>query len=180
MADVFRQTKLVPIPPGAERATVKGVPCVRIEVGGKPTTCPVAADGTRYRKPVGKWHVRYRDSAGVEKREPVSTDKGVAKQILSERLRQVERRRCGLSEPWEEHAGEPLAKHVADYAAHLMGELRQARERQAGRVAALDAADAPFRHLGAALDRAAAAHLLAAGFYRHDRGPWRRRTRGGN
>lgn len=67
---------------------------------------------------------------------------------------------------------------IAEMAAHLMAELGRARRRHARLAARLDGADEPFRLLHDQLDRAAAAYLLAAGYYRHDRGPWRAR-RGG-
>ncbi len=66
---------------------------------------------------------------------------------------------------------------LAEAAAHLLAHLKAAREAHARRVGMLDGADAVFRELHDRLDRAAAAHLLAAGYYRHDRGPWRRRRR---
>jgi hypothetical protein len=64
---------------------------------------------------------------------------------------------------------------LGELAALLVGELRRARNRHARRAARLDDADGPFRLYHDLLDQAAAAHLLAAGFHRHDRGPWRRR-----
>jgi hypothetical protein len=64
---------------------------------------------------------------------------------------------------------------VASMAALLMAELRRARRRHARTAARLDKADEAFREFHDLLDQAAAAHLLVAGYYRHDRGPWRRR-----
>ena len=67
---------------------------------------------------------------------------------------------------------------LAEVAADLIDRLRRAREAHDRNAAQLDDADTRFRQFHARLDRAAAAHLLAAGYYRHDRGPWRRRGRG--
>jgi hypothetical protein len=64
---------------------------------------------------------------------------------------------------------------LAEAAAYLLDQLKTAREGYARRAGLLDAADAPFRELHDRLARAAAAHLLAAGYHRHDRGPWRKR-----
>ena len=64
---------------------------------------------------------------------------------------------------------------LGELAAHLMGELRLARKCHARRVARLDRADDPFHQFHTQLDRVVAAHLLASGYYRHDRGPWRKR-----
>jgi hypothetical protein len=64
---------------------------------------------------------------------------------------------------------------LAEMAAHLMDMRRRARTARDREAAQFDDVDAGFRQLHAHLDRAAAAHLLAAGYYRHDRGPWRKR-----
>ena len=64
---------------------------------------------------------------------------------------------------------------IAEMAAHLMNQLRLARETHDQRADRLDEADAKFRQFHTQLDHVAAAHLLAVGFHRHDRGPWRKR-----
>lgn len=66
---------------------------------------------------------------------------------------------------------------IADAAAHLVEAARAARGPARDEAARRRAADAAFRALAVRLDLAAAAELLAAGYRRHDRGPWRR-TRG--
>lgn len=64
---------------------------------------------------------------------------------------------------------------VADAAAYLFDEMRRSRAGNAQRAKAVEAADDLYRRLGGCLDRLAAAQLLAAGHYRHDRGRWRKR-----
>ena len=64
---------------------------------------------------------------------------------------------------------------IAEMAAHLMGALREVWQRQARGAERLDGAAESYRRFHDLLDRAAAAHLLASGYYRHDRGPWRKR-----
>lgn len=64
---------------------------------------------------------------------------------------------------------------LAELAAHLMDRLRRARAVHDQKAARLDDADAQFRLLHDRLDRAAEAHLLVAGYHRHDRGRWRKR-----
>lgn len=64
---------------------------------------------------------------------------------------------------------------IAEMAAHLMDKMHQARASRAQNVARLDKADASFRQFHDQLDQILAAHFLAAGFHRHDRGPWRKR-----
>lgn len=63
---------------------------------------------------------------------------------------------------------------IADAAAHLVEAARLARDAERAAAEARRAADGAFRDLAARLDLAAAAELLAAGYRRHDRGPWRR------
>jgi hypothetical protein len=63
---------------------------------------------------------------------------------------------------------------IADAAARLVETARAARAAARDEAARRRAADALFRDLAARLVLAAAAELLAAGYHRHDRGPWRR------
>ena len=63
---------------------------------------------------------------------------------------------------------------IAEAAAHLVEKMGRARE-DAGRGPARRlAADESFRGLAVGLDSAAAVEMLAAGYRRHDRGPWRK------
>ncbi len=65
----------------------------------------------------------------------------------------------------------PLAEAAAD----LVDDMRRAKAVATAQPDPIDAAAPQLHALGTWLDLAAAAHLLAAGYYRHDRGPWRRR-----
>jgi len=67
----------------------------------------------------------------------------------------------------------------ADAAEYLLAQLSATRTESVQQDRALDAAETAYRLLHETLERVAAAHLLAAGYYRHDRSPWRRR-RGGD
>lgn len=69
----------------------------------------------------------------------------------------------------------PLAEKLA-----IELELRKAARKVAGAVRAawqakVRAAEDPLDALCADLDQAVAAHLLALGYHRHDRGPWRKK-----
>ena len=70
----------------------------------------------------------------------------------------------------------PLAEAVA----HLDAAAREGRRAQLEAVraelAALEATGAEVADVGEAIDRLAAAVLLASGCHRHDRGAWRRRV----
>ena len=68
---------------------------------------------------------------------------------------------------------------LADLLAAELEERKAARRARAEARAAWEAkataADAPLDELCAELDQAAAATLLALGYHRHDRGPWRKK-----
>ena len=63
---------------------------------------------------------------------------------------------------------------IAEAAAHLAERIGRARADAGGGPAGRLAAAESFRGLAVGLDRAAAAEMLAAGYRRHDRGPWRK------
>ena len=63
---------------------------------------------------------------------------------------------------------------IAEAAAHLVERMCHAKAAAGGASARRGAADGAFRGLAARLDLAAAAEMRAAGYRRHDRGPWRR------
>ncbi len=63
---------------------------------------------------------------------------------------------------------------IAEAAAYLMEMAVPTRAAAGGDSAYRLAADETFRDLAGRLDSAAAAEMLAAGYRRHDRGPWRK------
>ena len=63
---------------------------------------------------------------------------------------------------------------IAEAAAHLVERACRAQAAAGGESARRGAADGAFRDLAGRLDLAAAAELRAAGYRRHDRGPWRK------
>ena len=75
-------------------------------------------------------------------------------------------------------AADDPAAELAAAADHLrrLGREAAARERQAEQARHQEV-EAPLVRLCAASDVLTRAALLAAGFHRHDRGPWRRRRR---
>jgi integrase len=74
-----------------------------------------------------KWYGQYRDHAGKLRRVPLAADKGAARAMLAELVRQVERRRAGLADDFTEAAASPLAELRAAYLADL--KLRGRKER---------------------------------------------------
>lgn len=63
---------------------------------------------------------------------------------------------------------------IAEAAAYFVEGIGLARAAAGRGPARRLAADGSFRDLGGRLDSAAAAEMRAAGYRRHDRGPWRR------
>ena len=82
-------------------------------------TLPLTESGKSYRDESTKWYVQYKDEHGTWQREPGYTDKEATHQLASELERKVERRRAGLTDPFEEHHSRSLAEHLNDYRQHL-------------------------------------------------------------
>ncbi len=67
-----------------------------------------------------KWWGRYRAVDGSEKRVPLATDKTAAQAMLNEIIRQVEREKAGIVDPFEKHRKRPLKEHIDDWKAYLL------------------------------------------------------------
>ncbi len=67
-----------------------------------------------------KWWGRYRDENGVEKRVPLASDKTAAQVMLNALVTKKERTAAGLGDPFEEHRGRPLLKHLEEFRRHLI------------------------------------------------------------
>src|SRR5688572_15296790 len=123
---LLRVTYTKPLPPNAEILTRqhKGKPrrFVRLTEGGKPAYYPLTKKGNAYLVPSAKWYGKYRDEHGVEQKVPLSENKAVAQQMLSELLRKVELAKVGVRDPFERHRRRPLAEHLNDWEATLRGE----------------------------------------------------------
>lgn len=62
-----------------------------------------------------KWYGEYKDEHERTQRVALSTDKSAAQTLLNDILRNVERRRSGIFNPYEEHGKLPLSQHISDY-----------------------------------------------------------------
>src|SRR5262245_56448253 len=85
----------------------------------KPVVKTDATTGKKIKRKSGKWWGRYRDEHGVEKRVPLTTDKGAAQAMLNECVRKAERRKAGIEDPFDDHRKRPLLEHLAAFQKHL-------------------------------------------------------------
>ena len=115
MPRLFRQPYTKPIPPGAEIVSVKSKPPARFKEDGKTVTAPLNRRGDRIRLLSAKWYGEYVDDNGQTQREPLSTAKTAAGQMLAELVKKAELGKAGLGDPCAEHRKRPLAEHLADF-----------------------------------------------------------------
>lgn len=66
-----------------------------------------------------RWYGQYRDHAGRTRRVPLSTDRGAARVMLAELIRQTERRRAGIEDDFTDSARSPIGELVDLYLADL-------------------------------------------------------------
>src|SRR5262245_17851258 len=110
-----------PIPEGAEIITVKGKPHARfLDDDGRRVTAPLTKKGDCIRLKSAKWYGEYRDADGILHREPLSTDRVAAQQMLAERVKKAELGRAGIIDPFEAHRKRPLAEHLDEWEAALL------------------------------------------------------------
>src|SRR5262245_56102674 len=119
MPRLFRQPYTKPIPAGAEIVTMKGKPHARFKEDGKTVTAPLNRKGHRIRLLSAKWYGEYVDANGQTQREPLSTDKTAAGQMLAELVRKAELGKAGVSDPYAQHRKRPLREHLEDFRAAL-------------------------------------------------------------
>lgn len=117
MGRVRRPTYTRPVPPDAPRRTRKGVAEVQLTIGGKTAWWPVkdVKGVARATVTVADWHAEYRDAAGNPVRERVGPEKAAAEALLLRRLKEVARRKAGLTDPGDELAAADPLKLLADY-----------------------------------------------------------------
>ena len=75
--------------------------------------------GRRVKKKSRKWYGQYVDADGVTQRVPLCTDKGAAQAMLSEIVRQVDRKQAGIVDACIENTKRPLSEHLDDYCRFL-------------------------------------------------------------
>ncbi len=78
-----------------------------------PVTDPVS--GELSERESQKYYVEYRDEHGKKRRKAVSPDKSVATRKLAQIERDVDRRRNGEIDPYEEHRRRPITDHLRDF-----------------------------------------------------------------
>jgi hypothetical protein len=76
-----------------------------------------------------KWYGCYRDADGLERIEPLSTNKEAAKQMLNGLVDKVEREKVGWVDPYESHRPRPLVEHLADFEQEVRTKVRRGKRR---------------------------------------------------
>ncbi len=117
MASLIRPSRPYPLPPTAEVVTRDGKRFVVLSEGGRRAQYPVTRDGRKYLKPAKKWYGQFADADGITRRVPLSANKEAARQMLAERVKQVELEKAGVRDPFAAHRATPLADHLTGYAA---------------------------------------------------------------
>ena len=135
MATLFKPTKPVSVPRGAEISIRQGKPHVRIGSNW----LQITAEGSKYLRPTKKWYGKYTDGTGVVQLIPLTSDKSAARMLLAELVKKAERQRIGLFDPAEAHATRPLLEHLGDYAAVLesKGDTSEHIDQTRSRIAAV-------------------------------------------
>ena len=85
----------------------------------KKTTVKDKATGQKVEKETKKWYARYRDSLGIERVKPLSTDQKVSQQMLNKILLKVEKEKAGILDPTEAEMKKPIPVHLEAFENHL-------------------------------------------------------------
>ena len=75
--------------------------------------------GERVKRLARKWYGKYRDADGVLYEVPLCSDKAASRMMLNDLVRNSERRKSGLIDPFDDEARKPLPEHFAAFEAHL-------------------------------------------------------------
>ncbi|MEO2034105.1 MAG: tyrosine-type recombinase/integrase, partial [Planctomycetaceae bacterium] len=74
--------------------------------------------GQRTEKSDKKYSIEYRDEHGRKRRKVIASDKSVAARKLADALREIEKKKAGETDPFEEHRKKPLDVHLEEYGLH--------------------------------------------------------------
>ena len=97
----------------------------------KPVVITDKATGQKVTQTSKKWWGQYKDADGRLRRKPLSVDKRVAKTMLNEIVKRVEREKAGLVDPTEEQRQRPLSVHISEFESYLVNrDVTQAYTRQ--------------------------------------------------
>src|SRR5262249_15321612 len=97
----------------------KGKPAVRFADDGRTIIAPLNKKGDRIRLLSAKWYGEYVDGDGITRREPLSTDKTAAQQLLDALVRRAELEKAGVRDPLRDHRNRALTAHGDDWEASL-------------------------------------------------------------
>ncbi|GAB4160421.1 MAG: hypothetical protein Tsb009_37740 [Planctomycetaceae bacterium] len=83
--------------------------------------------GERIRKKTRKWYGQFVDADGTTKRVPLCKDKSAAQAMLTELVKQVERKQAGIVDNSMEHTTRPLKSHLQDFRSYLSAQNNTAK-----------------------------------------------------
>ncbi|MFC1633655.1 tyrosine-type recombinase/integrase [Planctomycetota bacterium] len=78
------------------------------------------ASGKIIAKQSAKWHVKYVDADGIERRVPAYKDKTASQQLAARLEKEAELAREGVVDRYKEHRKRPLAEHLEDFQQSLL------------------------------------------------------------
>jgi integrase len=84
----------------------------------KPITVTDPKTGEKIKSRSKKWWGRYRDD-GIERRVPLAADKTAAQAMLNQLVMNVERRKAGIVDRFDEHRKRSIRDHLGDFEAYL-------------------------------------------------------------
>jgi len=77
-------------------------------------------DGRKVIRQSGKWHIKYVDAEGIERRVTGFKDKEATRQLAARLEKETELARAGIVDGFKEHRKKPLAEHLEDFRQSLL------------------------------------------------------------
>ena len=83
-----------------------------------------------------KWHMKYTDADGIERRVPGFKDKTATQQLAATLEKEAELAKAGIVDRYREHSRKPLAEHLEDFRQSLLakGNIAKHADQTAYRV----------------------------------------------
>ncbi len=78
------------------------------------------ASGKTVTKQSAKWHIKYADADGIERRVPAYKDKTASQQLAARLEKEAELGNAGVVDRYKEHRNRPLVEHLEDFRESLL------------------------------------------------------------
>jgi integrase len=85
----------------------------------KPVMVTDPDTGERVKTKSKKWWGRFKNENGVERRVPLAADKTAAQAMLNDLVKQVERRKAGIVDAFDDQRKRPIREQLEDFKKHL-------------------------------------------------------------